>query len=585
MLVGCRARRAVACDERAAIVITEKMWPVVRSVKRFGVLVSAILVGTIGLRVAALAVALGLGAGCTRAIPTPDYRPVTTMPPRTTWIGPITLIADDQKFHIGNQAFVFRSGFIDRTFSNSAVRVPQQDLFGDSLLGLAAMGRGIAVHLGDAMDLSCADEWRDFSRIMNASGRDAWFWTPGNHDGFFFGNFVGPLDQWRAACHPSQPITKAAALKTYLLDHLAGYTATQLDPVSGSWSCPRDQRCHGLRRAAWQIGNGNDYYRAYLIQEIDVPRQADAPAASLILIDTSTYARSPRIAASESNFRYAAGEQGCIGPDQLAVLDQWTAHAAGEGRTVLIAGHHAFNDLDDDTQRAIDGLIVKRRIATYISAHTHWGQYFTHTASDGYAWLEPNLGSVIDYDSEFGTLSLGFHEGKTYVRMARTSTSSFTTGARADLGIECKDEWLARPTDDDYYIRYMQTTSADPRPVETLYYATMLAALGRYYRCVPTIPAHQAMPEQCIPSQVACSESSEVQPAVAAALATRSLDKIRAKALELLALDDGRNVEPCLRRQYRVCQSLWAAEYEKREFITPVRGEDVFQIHTARSAR
>jgi len=541
------------------------------------------MVGRIERQLAAAVLAAVLSAACgSHPVPRPDYRPVTTMPPHTTWIGPITLIGDDQKFHIGNQAFLFRSGFVDRTFSNSAVRVPQQDLFGDSLLGLAAMGRGIAVHLGDAMDLSCADEWRDFSRIMNASGRDAWFWTPGNHDGYFFGNFVGPLDQWRAACHPSQPITKAAALQAYLLEHLAGYAGVQLDPARGSWSCSTG-RCKGLLRAAWQIGTGTDYYRSYLIQEIDVPRPDGAPAASVILIDTSTYERSPRIAASEPNFHYAAGEEGCSGPDQLAVLDAWTARAAGEGRTVVLAGHHAFNDLDDDTRRAIDGLITKRRVATYISAHTHWGQYFTHTASDGYQWLEPNLGSIIDYDSEFGTLSLGFHEGKTYVRMARTSTSSFTTGARPDLGIECMDEWLARRTDDDYYTRYMETRSADPRPVEVRYYSTMLAALARYWRCVPTIPAPRAMPDQCIPNLAACDRSSTVQADVDATLATHDLDKIRGKALELLALDHQRNVEPCRRRQYRVCQSLWAAEYEKREYITPVRGEEVFQIHTARA--
>ncbi|HEY0991129.1 MAG TPA: hypothetical protein VGD80_28950, partial [Kofleriaceae bacterium] len=232
---------------------------------------------------------------------------------------------------------------------------------------------------------------------------------------------------------------------------------------------------------------------------------------------------------------------------------------------------------------AIDGLITKRRVATYISAHTHWGQYFTHTSSDGYQWLEPNLGSIIDYDSEFGTLSLGFHEGKTYVRMARTSTSSFTTGARPDLGIECMDEGLARRADDDYYTRYMETRSADPRPVDVRYYSTMLAALARYWRCVPTIPAPQAMPDQCIPNLAACDRSSAVQAGVDATLATHDLDKIRGKALELLALDQHRNVEPCRRRQYRVCQSLWAAEYEKREYITPVRGEEVFQIHTARA--
>ena len=35
-----------------------------------------------------------------------------------------------------------------------------------------------------AMDLSCTHEWDAFTRIMDHSG-STWFWTPGNHDGYF----------------------------------------------------------------------------------------------------------------------------------------------------------------------------------------------------------------------------------------------------------------------------------------------------------------------------------------------------------------------------------------------------------------
>jgi len=165
--------------------------------------------------------------------------------------------------------------------------------------------------------------------------------------------------------------------------------------------------------------------------------------------------------------------------------------------------------------------------------------------------------------------------------MARTSTASFATGARADLGIDCKNtEWFARPDEADFYPRYMTATSPDPSAVEMLYYSTMLAALDRYWRCVPTVSVPTAMPEGCISHATSCNAGSEVHDAISETLATQSLDKIRAKALELLALDQHRTVEPCLRREYRVCQSLWAAEYEKREYVTPVRGEEVFEVHT-----
>lgn len=537
-------------------------------------------------RIAAMALLFGFASCGSQPIIKPDYRPVTTTPPRTAWTGPITLLADDQKFHIGNDAFLFRSGFVDRRFSASAVRVPQQDLFGDSLLGLAAMGPGIAAHLGDAMDLSCADEWRDFAKIMNDSGRDAWFWAPGNHDGFFFGNFVGPIEQWEKACQPSKPATKGDVLRAYLLEHLAGYAGVQLDPVGGTWSCPANTTCKGLRNAAWQIPSGAEYYRSYLIQEIDFPKGHEgAQPASLILIDTSSFDRPPRIAASEASFRYSAGEQGRLGADQLEVLKRWTARAVAEGRAVVIAGHHTFSNLEDVSRKAIDDLVRNRRVATYISGHTHWGQYFTHTSADGYAWLEPNLGSTIDYESEFGTLQLGFHEGKKFVRLPRTSMASFTTGkVGADLGIVCKDHWLARPDDQDFYTRYMTSGSPNPREVEMLYYSTMLAALDRYWRCVPSVPSALEMPTDCTPSPTECGEGSEVHAAITETLASQDLGKIRAKALELIELDQQRHVEPCLKRQYKVCQALWGAEYELRQYLTPVRGDDVFEIHTTRSS-
>jgi hypothetical protein len=43
------------------------------------------------------------------------------------------------------------------------------------------------VHLGDAADVSCPEELDRFLAIMGRSGK-TWFYTPGNHDGYFTGN-------------------------------------------------------------------------------------------------------------------------------------------------------------------------------------------------------------------------------------------------------------------------------------------------------------------------------------------------------------------------------------------------------------
>jgi hypothetical protein len=519
----------------------------------------------------------------------PDYRPVSMVPAGTRWIGPITLIGDDQKFHIGDKAFLFRSGFTDAVFSDSAVRVPQQDLFGDSLLALAAQSQGMAAHLGDAMDLSCADEWDDFSRIMDHSG-SAWFWTPGNHDGYFFGNFSEPHDEWSDACSPSQPITKARTIERYLTEHLAAYAGGTLDLQQSSVSCPSAASCRGLMRAAWSVRQDGQYYTSFLIQELDMPRPPSHPAGSLILVDTSTYHRAPRVVApGEPRLHLAAGETGELGPAQLRLLEDWVRDAATQGRAVVVAGHHPYRDIDPASQGVLSRLIAGGQVTTYISAHTHWGQYFTHADAQGYAWLEPNLGSIIDYDSEFGTLQLGFHNESRFVRMARTPTSSFAAGAHADLGIACANpEWLARPDDPDFYTRYKTTRSPRPTTVELLYYSTMLAALDRYWRCVPTTDEppppgafSTARFQDCQPHHTACGADSEVHAAIQDTLATNNLDRIRNKVVELLALDRTRKVDDCLRREYRVCQSLWGAEYEKRDYITPIKHEDVFEVHTA----
>jgi len=541
------------------------------------------------LRLAAIAALLAPGCGDHKTVK-PDYRSVSMLPPGTKWTGDIMLVGDSQKFHIGNKAFLFRSGFTDRSFSSSAVRVPQQDLFGDSLLALVPRKKKPTVHLGDAMDLSCADEWRAFVQVMNDGASPAWFWTPGNHDGYFFGNFVGPEQQWRAACDPEEPMTKGAALRAYVTTHLAAYAGVALDPAQGSWTCPPDASCHGLLRATWKIYDGKAYHRSYLVQEIDLDRSQDAqgrpdsPPASLLLIDTASYDRPPRIAPTEAKLHYAAGKAGHIGAEQLAVIDQWTARAVGEGRTVVLGGHHPFYKLDEESRAGINQLIGSKRAATYISADTHWGQYYTHIDAGDYSWLEPNLGSIIDYDAEYAELSIGFQGTSKFVKVARTTVGAIMSPSapkRGELGIGCGNpEWLARPGDDDFYTRYMTTTTPEPAAVEILYYSTMLAALDRYWRCVPTTATADPMPTDCIPKVVSCNAGSEVHDSIAETLASHDLNRIRGKAVELVERDRSRNAEPCLRREYKVCQSLWAAEFEHRQYITPVKGNDVFEINT-----
>lgn len=526
---------------------------------------------------------LALHPGCQQHdVVRPNYRPLTFEPRKIGWTNGVTLVGDSQKFHIGSSAFLFRSGFTDRYLSNSALRVPQEDLFGDSLLALALVSDAdYTVHLGDALDLSCTDEWRDFVELMNASGR-AWFWTPGNHDGYFFGNFVGPPQQWEAGCHPALPMTKDVIIREYLTAHLARYAGSPLDGVRGSWACPPGATCNGLSRVAWRIVSGDHYHASYVMQEMVLAGRNGVPDAALIVVDTTTYDRPPRISLAEHKARLAAGEAARLGNEQLALLEQWVAHAVGEGRTIVLAGHHPFRKLDAPSRDVIDRLIRVGRATTYISADVHWGQYFTHSSPDGYSWLEASLGSVADYDAEFATLFVGYRGATRFIKMPRTTISTAIAAGVlwTDTGIRCDAEaWLAGPADDDFYTRYMESTSPRPTEAELLYYSTMLAALDRYWRCVPTTDDAKPMPDQCIVKPV-CKADSEIHAEILDALESRNLDRIRATAVDLVARDRSRNADPCVRRAYKVCQALWASEYELREYLSPVKGKDLFEVDT-----
>lgn len=534
------------------------------------------------------------GSCCSKDVVKPSFRAMSSAPPGTAWFGPITLVADNQQFHIGNEPFLFRSGFTDGKFSSSAVRVPQQDLFGSSLLALAAGdSRATIVHLGDAMDVSCTDEWDAFATTMNTSGRPSWFWAPGNHDGFFFGNFVGPRGSWGSACSPSAVMTKDQILAKYIT-HLATYSNNTLDPARGSFACATGAICGGLRAAAWNVESGDTFYRSFVLQEIEMPAPAgialpsgsNVRGVSLILIDTSTYERTPRLAPSEPMFRYAAGESGHLGPAQLATLARWLDAAAKQGRRVILAGHHPFADIDESDRARLQKLMDEHDVATYVSAHTHWGTYYPHVGASTYTWLEPNLGSVLDYDAEFGQLALGVSDrsDQHFVRMTRIKLLSIAAGRRsADLGVACEDKtaWFPRPADADFFTRYKSTTSPVPSTLDKLYFSTMLSALDRYWRCVPTLDAAVPFQDPCISQPAtACADRSDASDAIQRALASGSLDQLRSTTLSLLEQDKTRPVDACQRRAYAVCQSLWAAEYEKRNYTSPSRDEDIFEVIT-----
>jgi hypothetical protein len=497
------------------------------------------------------------------------FRPAMSDPLLTTLSRTIDLIADNQQFHIGGGAYLFRSGYIDKSFSASDVRVPQQDVFGGALLELAAgfnQGRLPAVHLGDALDVSCVDEWATFARIMDA--RKDWFFTPGNHDGYFFGNFVNAWwGQWDTACDGSKPMNKTEVIQAYLA-HLQRYAPELGATPTGSWTCAG--ACQVLRKVSWHTER--DFWHSFIVQELDLSLPKKSPGVSMILIDTSTYKKAPALLTSSERSwnRLAAGELGSLDDKQTAIIDDWVRAARAEGRIVILAGHHHYDSLDSAGRAALTRLHDRGSMASYFSGHTHHGQYFVHAGSKT-SWLEMNLGSILDHNPEFAELTVYGNGRDTQIRPKRILASSLASGREmgAQYEITCEPQWLPRAGDPDFFVNYKQVTSLRPSDADKQYYLTMIWALERYWRMVPTTAVKPGAKYQT---------AAEVTKAVGETAAKGDLGGLRTLALELLRVHNERVTNTRLARSYQVCMSLWGAEYERRDVVTPTRDEDVFEI-------
>ncbi|MEJ7806919.1 MAG: hypothetical protein WKG03_13485, partial [Telluria sp.] len=108
---------------------------------------------------------------------------------------PIRLIADTQVHESRGTASRFMSLAGDE-FVNVTIRTGQQVIGSGDLLRAAltpANAFPLTLHLGDAIDVSCETEWAHFSRVMKGQlgppGSKSWLLAPGNHDGFYVGNF------------------------------------------------------------------------------------------------------------------------------------------------------------------------------------------------------------------------------------------------------------------------------------------------------------------------------------------------------------------------------------------------------------
>lgn len=292
----------------------------------------------------------------------------------------LILVADNQRHELlGSSIFGLRMAIADEQVKEVAIRPPQLDLFGQSLL-VEALDRtdGFVLHLGDACDVSNTVEFALFAWDMRAA-EDGWVMAPGNHDGYFMGNTsrIGSrwLREWNRTAeqydHDQARIVSRAMQKD---DYICYYLASMV-LQDASWSAPLAARlgpaCESiyqdwkrlagekpptfsaywqhleklqesisrsaassadmqaqritfeqsqdgkvaLRRIAWAIDSDSPW-KSYIVQEVDIS-SADSPLpVSVIVLDTSQYTYIPSAESAAVSALFSLG--GLLFPLQLA---------------------------------------------------------------------------------------------------------------------------------------------------------------------------------------------------------------------------------------------------------------------------
>ena len=512
-------------------------------------------------------------------------------PPSTVISELVFLVADNQLHNVyGEPVQLLRSGLADKIVPSS-IRPVQLDFYGQDFLKWLVESRGKRyriVHIGDAGDFSCTGEFKRFVEIMRQA-KKGWVMSPGNHDGFFFGNEHRDAsnDDWRAACrNAGDPMTKDVFVRLYLaslvLQQGPGYRALarylgldQLDredlerifsliPGNGDWrydDIPGSDHPF-LRAVSWRI-NEEHPWRSFVVQEVDTTLGTSGPPSNspgtdisvrIILLDTAQFDGAPTLVPLPPS-RVNAGLTGELLPDQVDIAREWF-RLNPEAVWVMI-GHYPFDSLTKRAQGALDGLRRDFRVTLYVSAHTHAGQFIVHGNEED-KWLELNVGSILDWSLEVRTLQLYRADERLMLRSPRFTMHDLL---RDREGVPANaEEWEAKPHEDDYYLRHEDLKDLDAHKTEIRLKNALLAAHHRLLRFNPTPPEASSIAPFWPPG---CKNDEDVLEKIHNVMEHNQLDR---KIEFLLALDRferERPVEdPEKRSKFRLSQAIWASKYD-----------------------
>ena len=529
----------------------------------------------------------------------------------------VVLLADNQLHNLyADEVKVFRTGLGDK-ISQAAIRSVQLDYFGQDFLELIVKQQGKQrpiVHLGDACDFSCSGEFVRFCNIMRGA-KEGWFMAPGNHDTMFYGNTHPRLGKsnWRAACHyAGEPLledlndimTKDVFVRLYVaalmlqenlaeMEDLAGvicltearerfraeldgsedgstYARALVDfaalvPPEGDWSMGgRSESNQPLLTAiSWRIFEKAPW-RSYVVQQLDLTRhhsqQGTRPYVRAVLLDTCQYGNAPTLLPLPP-LTVNAGMNGELLSDQLSIVDGWVEREPTSDVFWVLMGHHPFDWLRVRARWSLDRIRKAAKSVLYVSAHTHKGHYIVHGQGDD-AWLELNVGSILDWPSECRYLQF-LRDGDHVVLMSRRRELEELLGTQ---GLpDAKPGWEAKPDDPDYYLAHAVLTDLDAAKADVVLKTALLAAHDRMLQYIETDTQGN---HASIRWPSGCRTVGEVRQRIEKAMerleaAPEVPDDIVRLLVELERFDRSR-AEKCGDgfRRYRLSQAIWASQYD-----------------------
>ncbi len=371
-------------------------------------------------------------------------------PDKEGWVTtrPILLVSDCQIHNLYSKPIPDRNLSI-KMFVNTAIRPPQLDMFAGDVLRWVLKNTPVktdaVIHLGDAIDLACEGEFREFLDVMKDAGKP-WLMIPGNHDCYYFGTYDPrnpPL--WEDACYGSgKPITKDLLIRLYvaalvkqdapgtaaLAKDLGLFDARDLDllelaervPTEHSWKAPPDLESF-LQAIAWNI-DGEKPWRSFILQRADLSGPDPRLRLHGVLTDSTQYAQLPALVPNAwDNYplELDCGMTGELLSDQLRIIREWMETSEGTRFALII--HHPFDEIASKSRSSLRWLWARYAFGGIVTAHTHAGYFEQHNLEGGKEGLEINLGSTTDWPMDWRTLAI---HGKENVRFAYLDTRYFT---------------------------------------------------------------------------------------------------------------------------------------------------------------